>query len=88
VNVKRREALIAAGAITGTLCAAIAAFSLTTGLINDRANDGAGELDPVITVTSEVPAVAVVPDTGVASTATVPSTHGNDHHDADHDADD
>ena len=42
----------------------------------------------VITVTSEVPAVAVVPDTGVASTATVPSTHGNDHHYADHDADD
>ena len=68
---KRREALVTAGAITGTLCAAVAAFSLTTGLVHDRANDGAGELDPVITVTSEVPAVAVVARHGVASNPTV-----------------
>ena len=46
---KPKPALVTAGAITGTLCAAVAAFSLTTGLVHDRANDGAGELDPTVT---------------------------------------
>jgi hypothetical protein len=84
---KPKPALVTAGAITGTLCAALAAFSLTTGLVHDRANDGAGELDPVITVTSEAPVVAVAPATRGAPNPTV-TTRPLAHHDADHDADD
>jgi hypothetical protein len=85
---KAKPAFVTAGAITGTLCAAIAAFSLTTGLVHDRANDGAGELNPVITVTSEAPAVAAAPATRDASNPTGTTRPVEHHHDADHDADD
>jgi hypothetical protein len=85
---KPKPAIVTAGAITGTLCAAVAAFSLTTGLVHDRANDGAGELDPVITVTSEAPVVAVAPATRDAPNPTVTTRLLDHHHDADHDADD
>ena len=85
---KPKPAIVTAGAITGTLCAAVAAFSLTTGLVHDRANDGAGELDPVITVTSEAPVVAVAPAARDAPNPTATTRPVDDHHDADRDADD
>jgi hypothetical protein len=56
--------------------------------VHDRANDGAGELDPVITVTSEAPVVAVAPATRDAPKPTVATRPVDDHHDADRDADD
>ncbi len=55
----RKRLLITIGSIVATLCAAAAAFSLTTGLVRDRANDGAGNLATVITV----PARADTPST-------------------------
>jgi hypothetical protein len=93
--VERKKALIAAGAVSGTLLAASTAFALTGGIVDSGADDGAGSVSPVTTSTIEqiladapvTPAV-VRPTTEPVTTSSASAVAGEEHDGDDLDDDD
>ena len=62
----RKKAIIAAATVAGSLLAASSAYALTSGVIGTNADDGAGDLSPVLDVNA------------VDETTTVPTTSPGD----------
>ena len=71
---ERKKALIAAGAVSGTLLAASTAFALTGGIVDSGADDGAGSVSPVTASTIEQTLTQVPATPLVGPPATQPVT--------------
>lgn len=67
----RKKALITAGAVSGTLFAASTAFALSGGLLDLDAQDGAGTLEPVASLSGQ-PAVPAPTSAEVAPATVAP----------------
>ena len=67
---QRKRALVVAGAVSATLVGASTAMAISGGLLDARANDGAGTLSPVVTVVD--PTGTIPPAPAVESPDSLP----------------